>query len=394
MSLAGLFSTMSVPDLIQWARTAQRTGTLTLQNGSETTIRIAFRQGRICFTATSDPRQNYSRYLVYRGFCTQEEIDQALRVQKETGVMMAEVLVRAGVLSSRDAETTLTRKTFEDLCEVFLWREGRFIFDPKAQPPRSFLPVDVDPIEVVMEGVRRADVWVRMTASMHAGSFFEANDEAWPTGAEWEDEEMARIVRRLLDGSRNLSDLVSSLPFSSYTIWRAVSELLEKRLVRPADTTSTIDRESRIRSKLSEADRAVAEGRFVEAMEILQGLSSALPGRRDILQKLLGVADRFRADVYEQNFVLEDVPVATVGPDSLAHLKLDPTDGFILSRIDGTLSVHEILRITPVAETAALRSLKRLLRSKVIDFPTRRRPEAGLGLDSPARPRAARVATS
>jgi hypothetical protein len=362
---------MSVPDLIQWARTAQRTGTLTLNREAETTIRIGFRQGRICFTSTSDRRQNYSRYLVYRGFCTQEQIDHALGVQKETGVMMAAVLVRAGMLSQHDAESTLTRKTFEDLCEVFLWREGRFVFDPQAQPPQNFLPVDVDPIEVVMEGVRRADLWVRMTASMHAGSFYEANEQPWPDGAEWEDEEMARIVRPLLDGARNLGDLVAALPFSSYTIWRAVSELLEKRLVIAADTTSAVVRESRVRAKLAEANRAVEEERFVEAMEILQGLSSALPDRRDILHRLLVVADLFRAAVYEQNFVAADVPVVTIGSDALAHLKLDPTDGFILSRIDGVLSVQEILRITPVPETAALRSLKRLLRSKVIDFPTR-----------------------
>jgi hypothetical protein len=369
---------MSMPDLIQWARTAQRTGALTLEDPKGTTIRVAFRNGRIAYTSTTDSRQNYSRYLLYSGFCTQQEIDEALAVQSETGVMMAAVLVRNGTLSPHDAERTLTRKTFEDLCAVFLWREGRFVFDPDAERPQSFLSVDVDPIEVVMEGVRRADLWVRMTASMHAGSFFEANDEPWPKGVYWEDQEMARIVRPMLDGSKNLNDLVAALPFSGFTIWRAVSELLEKHLIRPADTTSSGDRDTRVTLKLAEADRDVAEGRFVEAMEILQGLSSALPSRRDILQKLLEVADLFRAAVYEQNFAHEDVPVPTVGPESLAHLKLDPTDGFILSRIDGTLSVQEILRITPVAETAVLRSLKRLLRSKVIDFPNRKRPEGGV----------------
>ncbi|HEY0590184.1 MAG TPA: DUF4388 domain-containing protein [Thermoanaerobaculia bacterium] len=376
MSLSGLFSTMAMPDLIQWARTAQRTGSLTLQDAGGTTIRVFFRNGRIVFTATSERRQAYSRHLLYRGLCTQEEIDAALAVQRDTGVMMAAVLVRNGTLSAADAERTLTRKTFDDLCEIFLWREGKFIFDPNAARPQGFLAIDVDPIEVVMEGVRRSDHWVRLTATMHAGSFFESNGEPWPVRAPWEDEEMARIVRPLLDGSTNLTDLVGALPFSSYAIWQAVSELLEKRLIHAADTTSAFDRESRVASKLAEAERNVSGGRYVEAMEILQGLSSAFPHRRDILQKLLEVADLFRAAVYEQNFTHEDVPVPTVNQEALAHLKLDPTDGFILSRIDGTLTVREILRITPVAETATLRSLKRLLQSKVIDFPNRKRPDA------------------
>lgn len=376
MSLTGLFSTMAMPDVIQWARTAQRTGTLTLNDGVDATIRVAFRFGRIVFTATTSRRENYSRYLVYRGFCSQEDIDRALEVQRQSGVMMAAVLIRSGRLTEKDAAETLRRKTFEDLCQVFLWREGRFVFDPAAQPPSSFLPVDVDPIEVVMEGVRRSDLWVRMTASMHPGSFFEANDEPWPSEGEWEDEEMARIVRPMMDGTRNLEDLVASLPFSRYSVWRAASELLDAHLIRSADVTSATDREKRGRKTLEEVDRAVADGRFVEAMEMLQGLQAAMPDRPEILRKLLEVADLFRTSVYAQNFELADVPVMTVGLDALAHLRLDSTDGFILSRIDGRLSVQDILRITPVAETAALRSLKRLLKSKIIDFPGRSRTPA------------------
>jgi len=54
-------------------------------------------------------------------------------------------------------------------------------------------------------------------------------------------------------------------------------------------------------------------------------------------------------------------------------LSLSPADGFVVSRMDGRSSVAEILRISPLAELDALRSIKRLLGAKVIDFPSRLR---------------------
>lgn len=375
LSLTGLFSTMSMPDLIQWVRTAQRTGVLTLESTSGARLEIAFRGGRVIFTSTNSRRENYSRYLVFRRYCTQEDIDEALDLQKRSGVMMAAILIRKGRLSEGDAIATLTEKTFEDICSVFLWAEGRFVFDPKRKPPASFLPIDVDPIEVVMEGVRRLDMWARMSASLHPRSTFETNEHPFPEDSgdrEWEDRDLARLIRPMLVGEETIEGLIEQLPFSRFKIYQAVFELLDHRLIRPGDATSAGDREARLRGKVAEAERAAAEGRFTEAMGALQGLVAAHPGREDLVEKLVYVADSFRESVYRENFSRGDVPVVTVGLDALSHLRLEPTDGFILSRIDGRLAVHEILRIVPVREFEALRSFKRLLDSKVIDFPHRK----------------------
>lgn len=365
---------MSMPDLIQWVRTAQRTGVLTLESSSSSRLEIAFRSGRVIFTSTNSRRETYSRYLVFRGYCSQADIDHALELQKRSGVMMAANLVRMGRLSEADANATLTEKTFEDICNVFLWPEGRFVFDPKRHPPASFLPIDVDPIEVVMEGVRRLDMWSQMSASLHPRSMFEANDRPFPEDSEateWEDRELARMVRPMLDGSETIEGLVGKLPFSRYKIYLAVFELAAMGLIRPGDATSAGDREVRIRTKLLEAKNAADEGRFTEAMGVLQGLIAAHPGREDLVERLMRVAESFRESVYRENFSRGDVPVVTVGMEALSHLRLDPTDGFILSRVDGRLAVQEILRIVPVREFEALRSFKRLLDSKVIDFPLR-----------------------
>ena len=223
---------------------------------------------------------------------------------------------------------------------------------------------------MVVEGVRRAEVWNRMRSFIHPTSFYDATDEPI-AGLDWEDERMAREVLAHVDGSNNVGDLVSRVPFSQYKIYRAIAEMLEHRVIRPADVTGVVDREKRLQRKLVEAETAAQAGRWTESMEMLQGLASANPGRADILKALLAVTDGFRRAIYEHNFTLDDTPVVMIGPSTLETLAMNPTEAFLLSRIDGRLTVRAILKISPVPEFDGLRTFKRLLAARVIDFPHR-----------------------
>jgi len=375
VSVQGRFSTMSMADVIQWVRTAHRSGVLKLRDDAGKEIRVSFRDGRIVFSATNVKRETFSRYLVFLGLCLQDDVEEAIKVQEATGAMFASVLVRHGKLQESDAIATLTEKTMEDLCDTFLWKDGMFDFQLTSGGPRVSLPLGLDPIQIVAEGVRRVEIWNRITAYVHPKSCYERNEGSFPAGAGGEDERTARIVHSHIDGQKNVEDLLQLLPFSRYKIYRAVSELLERKVIHSGELTSVVDRDRRIRLKIEESRAAVGLGRWTEAMEILQGLTSANPGRSDIVEELLQVTDGFRRSIYEHNFVPSDVPVVTIGPDALSHLSLVPGDAFILSRIDGRLTVQQILRISPIGEFEALRTIKRLLNAKVIDFP-RRHPAA------------------
>jgi len=363
---------MSMADVVQWTRTAQRSGVLTVKDEGAREVSVTFRDGRIIFSTTNDSRDQVGRYLVYRGLCNDKDIDEAMKIQQSTGAMLASVLVRLGRIPTESIADALEEKTLEDLCDTFLWKEGSFSFEPKLTPIKSSITIDLDPLHVVSEGVRRTAIWNRITAYIHARSFFEALPISDHAALRSEDPLACRRVLQLLDGERSVSDLFEILPLSRYKIYRAVAELLELKLIRASDTTGFEDREKRLGRKLEEAREAVARGRWGEAMEILEGLSSANPGRKEIFEEFLKVAEGFRDSVYRHNFLAIDVPVVTIGTDAIPKLQLEPTDAFILTRIDGKLSVADILRITPVTEFDGLRSFRRLLTAKVIDFPHRK----------------------
>ncbi|MGZ4779539.1 MAG: DUF4388 domain-containing protein [Thermoanaerobaculia bacterium] len=374
MSISGKFSTMSMADLIQWARTAQRTGILKLSDDAKKEVQVTFKDGRIVYSRTNDPREKVGPYLLHRGLCNEADIEEAMAIQRTTGSMLASILVHAGRMTEKQAIDVLSEKTVEDLCDIFLWSDGTFLFEPKPAAPGVALRINLDPIQVVVEGVRRAEIWNRLTAFIHRNSFYESTDNPIDETLAFEDLAMAKRVYGLLDGNVAVGEVVEKLPFSRYKIYRAISELLEKGLVRQSEVTGVVDRQKRVQHKLEDSRAAAGSGRYTEAMEILRGLADANPGRQDILEDLVSVTDDFRRAIYEHNFTLEDVPVITISPDSIPTMNMGPADAFLLSRIDGRMTVRAILKISPVSEFDGLRSFKRLLNAKVIDFPHRRLP--------------------
>ena len=373
MTVAGKFSSMSIADVIQWGRTAQRTGLITVSDDDKKQIQIVLRDGLIVFSSTNDKRERWRGYLLYHGYCHEEDIEAAFRAKESTGVAVASTLVSERKITREQAISTLTEKTMEDLCDIFLWKDGSFTYEPRAAAAASnSLTINLDPITVVCEGVRRAEVWSRITAYIHPLSVLERTYDPFdPTGS-WEDLRMAQHVWMHLDGTLAVHDLMDRLPFSRYKIYRAISELMDRRLITRSEVTLAIDREKRIKRKIEDARAAASADRWPEAMEILQGLTTANPGRTDLIEELLAITRGFERSIYEHNFTKEDVPVITIGPDALARLNLYPMEAFLLSRIDGRLTVRDILRITPMSEFDGLRAFKRLLSARVIDFPLRK----------------------
>jgi Domain of unknown function (DUF4388) len=363
---------MSMADLIQWGRTSQRTGLFKFTDERGKEIRVVLSDGRIVFSSTNEKRERWRNYLLYHGFCSEEDIEAAFRVQAATGAAAAAVLVQENKITQDQALSTLTEKTIEDVCDVFLWPEGAFEFEPTKAALKSSMTINVDPIHVVWEGLRRAEIWSRMNAYIHQTSFFESSDEGFDEKAKWEDALVARHVFTKIDANINVAELTERLPFSRFKIYRGISELLSHRLIHPTDITAVVDRERRLARKIDDARAAAAAGRWTEAMEILKGLIGANPGRPNIVQELVEVTRGFERSVYEHNFTKEDVPVVTIGEEAMSRLNIEPAEGFLLSRIDGRLTIRDILRITPMQELEALRAFKRLLAARVIDFPRRK----------------------
>lgn len=370
--LRGTFQIMSIADLIQWTRTAQKSGDLIVRDSEGKQIDVVFLDGRIICSSTNSPRERYGRYLVALGLCRPEDIEWAQEKVEETGVMTGALLVQSGRLPETLAATTLTQKTIEDLCDIFLWQDGYFEFFVSPIQLRQFLPIDLDPIRIVNEGLRRQETWHRLCGPIHSEKVLTTTGKALDPKVDWDDAVIARLVLGAVDGTRAVEDIVESLPFSRYKTTLALHQLYSGGLIIEEDQTEFGQREARIRASLEAAFAARADGRWGHAVQILEGLVEAFPRRSDLADELVQTLDGFRSAIYRHNFELQDMPVLSIGPEAVSRIELDPAAGFLLSRVDGKTTVKDLIRLVPFDETQCIRVIKRLLDARVIDFPNRR----------------------
>lgn len=372
MPLSGNFSSMSMADLIQWARTARRTGVITARDpGQNAERRIFLRDGQIIACASNDPRDYYGNYLVRLGYCSEDDVNKALSIQRDTGIMVGAILVMVEKITSEVAVATLAHKTIDIICDIFLWQGGSFEYDEAPFTASKLVSISIDPISIAIEGMRRVDGWNELRTRIHPGAIFEPTGEPLRTDAETDGGRIGRHALALLDGQRTVEEVMERLPFSRYAILEAVWDLVAAGSARPGDVTSAPNRRKRLEMNFAEAVGAGQRGDWGKAVQILEGITALQPDFPGLSEELARSREQLRKEI-SATIHPDDVPVVAIGVDALQRLALSPADGFVVSRMDGRISVAEIVRISPLPEIDALRSIKRLLAAKVIDFPSRR----------------------
>ena len=261
MKLEGTFTVMPPADLIQWARSAQKTGLLKLYNPAGKTIEVAFLDGRIVYSASDSPREKYGRWLVHLKLCTEADIRWARDRSQESNAGLGALLVSGGRLPETLALATLIQKTIEDLCDVFLWRDGAFSFKPVPMEKGQFLPIDLDPIRIVNQGLQRARIWNKLIAIIHPRIVFERTGLAFPSDPKgFDDKVIAQNVLLEVDDVRMVDEVIERLPFSRYKTTLALWQLQKHQLIERGDATEFGHRENRLDTLLVQARDARERG--------------------------------------------------------------------------------------------------------------------------------------
>jgi hypothetical protein len=367
LSLSGTFESMPMGDLVRWTRDGRRSGVIAVRHGREgLERRVCLDGGRIVACASSDPRDYYGSYLVRLGYCGEDDVSRALQIQRETGIMMGQILVMVERLTRDDAVTTLTEKTMDNVGDLFLWEDGVFEYDPKPLPPRKMVELSIEPAAILLEGIRRSEAWNGLRIRYHPESILESTGNPFSAAGEYENPRVARIVLPLLDGERTIGRLCRELPFSEYSIIQAAAGLVRNGLARTSDATAATNRRARLEARFAEAAAAEKRGNWGAAVQVLEGLEALhweIPGLTEALPR---ARVRFKQSLYETVFPPEHVPVVALDEAAIEKLRLSPIDGFLLTRIDGHVGVTEVIRASALSEMDALRALKRLLDAGVI----------------------------
>ncbi|MGC8916834.1 MAG: DUF4388 domain-containing protein [Thermoanaerobaculum sp.] len=373
MALTGDFRTIPFPEVIQLVARMEGTGALRVRRG-EVEKTVYFRRGTICSSASNDPREFLGQYLLRMGLVDEEHLFEALLKQEKEQRPLGAILVESGLLAPDDLAWVLRQKAEETVYDLFLWEEGQFEFREEEIPDNLPVQLNLDVMGVLLEGARRSDEWERIREVIPSSRTTFAPGDVPP-----EDVFEARVVSLASEG-RTAAGMTYELHSSEFEAFSLLAALVQKGVLkvkergtneRAGDTVAAVKR------LFQKARQAESEGRFDEAEQAYQAILLINPvhvqARKALaalkeksLTPALGFPVPAPARVAFEPIPLDGIPKLAVSLEALANQDLDPLEGFMLSRINGTWDVKSILKLCPQGQDAGLSVLRSLVEKGLV----------------------------
>jgi hypothetical protein len=153
--LRGSLTELPLPDLLQLIRASEATGILTVVLGGARKA-IYVRGGRVVFASSNLPNDRLGEILIHEGKITVEEYEASIKGISK-GRRQGRVLIEMGALSPKDLWEGVQFQVKEIVYSTFQWEEGQFNFEASSLPEKERITVDLDIVDLILQGVRRVD---------------------------------------------------------------------------------------------------------------------------------------------------------------------------------------------------------------------------------------------
>jgi hypothetical protein len=366
MAFEGNLETMPIADLLQWAANGRQTGTIRVSCG-ETTKKIYIETGRIVSCTSDNPKEFLGHFMVSRGIIDESQLQEAFITQDRFSGLLGQILVKQGAIDEDTLNEMLRLKAEEAIFELFTWEGGHFTFHEGELPDFELVPISLDVQGLVLEGMRRLDEWARIREVISSELCVPVAVRRFDlSGAKGDPGAIS--VLQAVDDDRTVADIClhthSSEFFVSDILYRQ-AQTGALKFVRPRSISRqglpAIGTDGH--TLLGWAREQLDRGDLERCVRYLQAAISLEPNNRGLVEEASSLEAEVRSMMASDGVDDGAVPVVSVDLDELASLELEPSEGFLLSRIDGTSSLASILKISPLPEIDALLVVWRLVTS-------------------------------
>lgn len=245
MGFTGNLKTVSFGDILQLVSTGKKTGVLQLLR-TNCAKKIYFRGGNIIAAAShpSTIEERLGQVLARKGLVSTEDLDKALKKHRSSGKRLGQVLIDMGLLAREVVLDSLRAQVEEVVYSVFAWTEAEFRFLDDEAPDAGQILVDLNTLNVMMEGARRFDEYAEVAHDLPSGDtvlrLCPAPRLAQPSIVlSADDVEVLAAV----DGERSLIEILSAASNGEYSASKSLHKLVQSKLVEPCP--DAVERTSR-----------------------------------------------------------------------------------------------------------------------------------------------------
>ncbi len=149
----GPISRVAFPELVFQLYADRATGCLEMHRDLAVKS-IYFRRGRPQHIASNQRSEMLGQFLVSQGFVSQGDVDLAVDQAHATGGRLGDILVGLRLIKPYQLYQVLERQFRAKFIDAFSWEGGEYRFYPSEPAPEDIVPLDLDPISTLVEGVR------------------------------------------------------------------------------------------------------------------------------------------------------------------------------------------------------------------------------------------------
>ena len=250
MAIRGSLREASLPDVLQLLALGSKTGCLSVAHRNSFGY-VYFDKGRISYASIVNRRDRLGDILVKNGVITQAQLDTAIEAQRlHRDVRLGELLVAQGALT-REALTAHIRMQIEEAVYfLFTWTEGTFNFEPDTAPDSQDIIVSINPESLLLEGARRVDEWSLIEKKIPSFDIIFELDLPKLQDTEAELEDNQRRLIELIDGQRDVTQLIEDSGLGEFDVGKAlyglasagfVHKIGKSRLSQPAISDAKVE---------------------------------------------------------------------------------------------------------------------------------------------------------
>jgi len=365
---------MSLTDLLQFLAAARKSGTLKFDQG-KITKQVYFKNGTIVGSKSNDPREYLGQVLLHYGKVDEIQLKVAREMQRTTGAKLGEVLVEQGFLTEDDVLSILKTRTLDAIYDLFVWTDGDFEFYDDEPPPEDLLLIEVEPTNVVMEGIYRIDEFNRYRTLVPSDRSILELNAGWTSSLKLGKE--YRQVLFFVEKRMSVAEICYHMHASAFHVYGQLYTLISEGLARvvgelPEDVPPPVKEVEDLPESVTEmvwsAERKL-ENDPEAALDIVQKALQQQPNNLEAQALLPSAEDNFVKRVYESGQIgPKSVPHLRVSPSDLTTEQIDPQEGFVLSRINGSWDIQSILSICPFREADCLKMIKKLIERGIVEI--------------------------
>ena len=283
------------------------------------------------------------------------------------------MLVEQGFLGDDEVLEVLKTRTLDAIYDLFLWTEGDFEFYDEQPLPEDLVLIEVEPTNVIMEGIYRIDELARYRTLVPSDRSILELTAGWTSSLKLGKE--FRQVLHFVEKRMSVAEICYHMHASAFHVYGQLYTLISEGVARvcgelpegtPPPVTEIEDLPESVTEMVWSAERKLEQDPEA-ALLIIQKALQQQPNNPEA-QSLLPVAEeKYVKRVYESGGLSpRSVPLLLISPAEMTNQQIDPQEGFVLSRINGAWDVQSILSICPFREADCLRMIKKLMERGIV----------------------------